>query len=85
MSAPIEFRRRIGRSPQENGVLCVGCHRCPDMFELADGDFAIIGIDITDLAINKLPPDAGCGPHERIIRLPRNILVNAKWDIPDSL
>ena len=32
-----------------------------------------------------LPPDAGCAPHERIIRIPRKLLVQAKADIPDKL
>jgi hypothetical protein len=85
MSAPIEFVRRIGLTPQENGLLCVGCRNCPDIWELANGDFAIIGMDITDAAIEKLPPTAGCGPGERIVRLPRNLLVNAKHDIPDRI
>ena len=56
---------------------------CPDIWELEDGDFAIIGIDITDIAAANLPPTAGCAPHERIVRLPRNLLVNAKPHIPD--
>jgi hypothetical protein len=33
----------------------------------------------------NLPPTAGCGPDERIVRLPRNLLVNAKRDIPDRI
>ena len=55
---------------------------CPDILELADGDFAVIGTDITPAA-NQLPPDAGCGPHERIVRIPRDLLVRAKRHIPD--
>ena len=54
-----------------------------DIWELDNGDFAVIGIDITDFAASKLPLTAGCGPDERIVRLPRNLLVNAKRDIPD--
>lgn len=77
------FLRRIGPTPKENGVQCVGCNNCPDMWELADGDFAIIGEDITADASAKLPPEAGCGPAERIIRLPRQVLLNAKRHIPD--
>lgn len=82
MNSPIEFRRRIGASPRAG--LCYKTAACPDIFELADGDFAIIGSDITNEA-GKLPADAGCAPHERIIRIPRNLLVNAKRDIPDRL
>ena len=37
------------------------------------------------VAAPKLPPTAGCGPDERIVRLPRNHLINAKRDIPDQI
>lgn len=78
------FLKRIGQSPQANGVACVGCQNCPDIWELADGDFAIIGEDITESTKAQLPPDAGCGRDERIIRLPRHVLINAKRDIPEN-
>ena len=78
------FLKRIGPDPHANGALTVGCRGCPDIWELANGDFAVIGIDITDATASKLPPTAGCGPDERIVRLPRNLLINAKRDIPDS-
>lgn len=85
MNAPIEFLRRIGDDPHANGAKSVGCDGCPDIWELANGDFAVIGIDITDAARMKLPPTAGCGPDERIVRLPRSLLVNAKRDIPNHV
>lgn len=78
------FLRRLGPDPHANGAQSSGCDGCPDIWELADGDFAVIGIDITSSAIAKLPPTAGCGPDERVVRLPRNLLVNAKRDIPDQ-
>ena len=83
MNTPIEFFRRIGPDPHANGVQSVACDGCPDIWELDNGDFAVIGIDITAAAVPKLPPTAGCGPDERVVRLPRNLLVNAKRDIPD--
>jgi hypothetical protein len=55
------------------------------LFELASGDFAIIGIDITESSINRLPPTAGCGPDERIVLIPRKLLVLAKSDIPEHV
>jgi hypothetical protein len=79
------FLRRIGLDPHANGAQSAALRGCPDIWELENGDFAIIGIDITDAAIPKLPPTAGCGSDERIVRLPRNLLVNAKRHIPDSL
>jgi hypothetical protein len=78
------FLRRLGPDPHENGAQSVGCRGCPDIFELESGDFAIIGIDITGVAVPKLPPTAGCGPDERIVFIPRNLLVRAKADIPNA-
>ena len=82
MNTQPTFLRRIGSDSREYCHQTVGC---PDIWELADGDFAVIGADITDAAASKLPPTAGCGPGEKIIRLPRSLLVNAKRDIPDRL
>lgn len=58
---------------------------CPDIFELATGDFALIGSNITAEAAPHLPSDASCGPDECIIRIPRQTLVLAKPDIPDRI
>jgi len=78
------FVRRLGPDPHGNGAKSVGCHGCPDIWEIQGGDFAVIGIDITDAAAS-LPPSAGCGPDERIVRVPRKVLVLAKRDIPDCV
>ena len=78
------FLKRIGPDPHANGAQSVGCRGCPDIWQLDNGDFAVIGIDMT-YAAGKLPPTAGCGPDERIVRIPRSLLVNAKWDIPDQI
>jgi hypothetical protein len=85
VSKQLQFRRRIGPDPNKNGLLCSGCRGCPDIWELDNGDFAIIGVDITAEAISNLPQTVGCAPDERIIRLPRKLLVNAKGHIPDTL
>lgn len=50
---------------------------------MADGDFAVIGPDITS-QIGTLPPSAGCGPDERIVKLPRHLLVGARTAIPQQ-
>jgi len=84
MNTPPMFLRRLGPDPHANGAQSVGCRGCPDIFELVDGDFALIGADITDFAA-MLPPTAGCGPDEKIIRIPRKTLVLAKGDIPDKV
>ena len=79
------FLRRLGPDPHVGGVRTIAVRGCPDIFELESGDFAIIGIDITEAAKSKLPPTAGCGPDERIIRIPRNLLVDARPDIPSQI
>lgn len=78
------FKQRIGPDPHANGQESIACDGCPDILELDDGNFAIIGVDITDKAIGKLPPTAGCGPDERIVFIPRDLLTRARPDIPKS-
>jgi hypothetical protein len=78
------FLRRIGPDPHANGAQTVGLEKCPDIWELEDGNFAVIGIDVTDKVAGRLPPTAGCGPDERVIWIPRGLLTGAKKDIPAS-
>jgi hypothetical protein len=77
----ISFHRRLGLDPHANGRQSVGLNGCPDLWELSDGDIAVIGIDITAACGDRLPATAGCGPDERIVRVPRNVIVAAKHDL----
>ena len=79
------FKRRLGPDPHADGAKTPALNNCPDMFELDSGDFAVIGIDITEKASSNVPTSAGCGPDERIVWIPRKTLVLAKGDIPDRL
>jgi hypothetical protein len=79
----IAFQRRIGPDPHANGAKTSSLNGCPDLWELTDGDFAVIGPDIT-VEVGALPVTAGCGPDERIVRLPRRILVGARASIPQQ-
>ena len=74
--------RRLGPDPHANGKQSLAKSGCPDILELADGDFLVVGIDCTAEAIGRLPVSAGCGPDERIVRVPRATLVHARADIP---
>jgi hypothetical protein len=68
--------RRIGLSPLE--LRTTGSNGSPDILELDDGDFAVIGVDITEeLGRNPLP-DAKCAPSERIVRVPRVTFISAR-------
>jgi len=81
----IAFLRRLGPDPHANGARTIALNNCPDIWELDSGDFAVIGIDMTDAVASNLPPTASCGPDERIVLIPRNLLVNAKSDVPDRI
>lgn len=77
--------RRIGPDPHEKGNKSAGLKGCPDIFELENGDFAIVGREATSTIVGDLPPGASCGPDERIIVIPRKTLVLAKSHIPENL
>ena len=76
------FTRRLGPDPHANGVKTPSLDGCPDILELENGDFAIIGFDATEALKPHLAFGASCGRDERIIRIPRNTLIRARSDIP---
>lgn len=78
------FLKRLGPDPHLDGARTYALSGCPDIWELDDGDFAVIGTDISE-AVATLPPSASCGPDERMVRIPRKTLVLAKPEIPDRL
>ncbi|MFD9795429.1 hypothetical protein ACFWXK_31270 [Streptomyces sp. NPDC059070] len=78
----MEIVRRVGASPRQRGSM--SGQTCPDIFELANGDFAVIGTDRTEALEGKLPSDAGRADYERIVVIPRATLVRAKADIPEK-
>jgi hypothetical protein len=80
----MNFLRRLGPDPHANGAKTPALDNCPDVWELDSGDFAIIGIEMTAEMKSKLPPTASCGPDERIVLVPRRILIGAKPDIPEA-
>ena len=80
----MKFIRRVGLNPHVDGQSTGGITGCPDIWELEDGKFAVIGVDKTQELYNHLPEDAGCGPDEKIVVLDRHILLNAKAFIPES-
>ncbi|MCF0086015.1 hypothetical protein B0E37_01067 [Streptomyces sp. MH192] len=74
--------RRIGASPRERGS-ATG-QSCPDIFELNDGNFAVIGTEATAQLDAELPPDASRADYERIVVITRDTLLRAKAQIPDA-
>lgn len=57
---------------------------CPDLFELSDGNFAVIGTEATEALERELPADASRADYERIVVVSRETLIRAKADIPDA-
>jgi len=77
------FKRRIGPAPHEDGGNgSAGANNCPDIWELDNGDFAIIGIESTETLTPHLPAGAFVDPGESIVVLPRHVLVKARENIP---
>ncbi len=78
----MRFTRRLGTTPAQRRSLSNGT--CPDILELDDGRFAVIGTDMTRELEAALPVDAGRAPDERIVVITRETLVAAKRDIPEA-
>lgn len=77
------FKKRIGPDPHANNAATPGLRGCPDIWELTNGDIAVIGRDITKDAVCQLPAGVTCGPDERIVVIPRKTIAAAKRDMPD--
>lgn len=73
------FLRRLG---QKTGNLCESGFRCPQILEMVDGDFAAVGPDMTAEAVPAMPPGPGVGANERVVRIPRQVMIAARADIP---
>ncbi|WP_172386529.1 hypothetical protein [Streptomyces sp. MNP-20] len=78
----MKILRRIGVPPRERGS-ATG-QTCPDIFELSNGDFAVIGTEMTAALDGGLPADAARADHEGIVVISRETLIRAKADIPDA-
>jgi hypothetical protein len=77
------FLRRWGKSMKELGGT-LNTDGCPDIWELENGDVAVIGRDGTAPYAKRLPPGVTIRADERLVILPRSLLINAKPDIPDA-
>ncbi|WP_405870133.1 MULTISPECIES: hypothetical protein [unclassified Streptomyces] len=78
----VRITRRLGDPPRRRGSASGA--NCPDLFELSDGRFAVIGTEATAALDPYLPPDASRADDERIVVISRETLIRAKKDIPDA-
>lgn len=78
-----DLSRRLGNSAEEDGITG-GKQGCPDIWELSNGDIAVIGRDLTESYVSRLPVDVSIRGDERLVVLPRSMVIAAKKDIPDA-
>ncbi|MGO4427165.1 hypothetical protein AB4Z54_52800 [Streptomyces sp. MCAF7] len=80
------FERRPGRSAEELGNSDGDdeCPDSPDIWQLDNGDVAVIGRDLTAVYRARLPHGVNLAPDERLVVIPGNMLSAAKKDIPDA-
>lgn len=75
--------RRLGKSALELGNT-TATPTCPDIWELSNGDVAVIGRDLTASYTDRLPTGVHIGDDERLVVIPRTMMIAAKPDIPDA-
>ncbi|MER7845129.1 hypothetical protein ABTZ03_14430 [Kitasatospora sp. NPDC096077] len=76
--------RRLGKSPAELGTTD-SRDGCPDVWELDNGDIAVIGRDLTEVyQAAGLPQGMAINERERLVVIPRITLLSAKEDLPDA-
>lgn len=77
------FERRLGKSAEELGNSDKD-DECPDIWQLDNGDVAVIGRDLTAVYRARLPHGVNLAPDERLVVIPGNMLSAVKKDIPDA-
>ncbi|MBB4933887.1 hypothetical protein F4561_004707 [Lipingzhangella halophila] len=77
------LKRRLGKSPSELGNTDK-ISGCPDVWELDNGDIAVIGGDLTARYEVDLPDDVKIDSDERLVVIPRNVLISVNPDVPDA-
>lgn len=71
------FKKRICKKESTTG----GLKGCPDIWELNDGNYAVIGLRKTSIVGNHLPDDVTIGPDEELVILPKEVLKSIKNNI----
>jgi hypothetical protein len=77
------FARRLGKSAAELGH-SEDLKDCPDIWQLDNGDIAVIGRDLTAVYGPRLPVGVSLREDERLVVIPGTMLSAAKPDIPDA-
>ncbi|HEV8561664.1 MAG TPA: hypothetical protein VGR06_35535 [Actinophytocola sp.] len=77
------FVRRLCKPPHGDGVSTTRAE-CPDIWELDNGDIAVIGKDLTSAFGSRIPDNASIDFDERLVILPRATFISAKANMPDA-
>jgi hypothetical protein len=75
--------RRLGKTAAELGH-SDNNDECPDIWQLDNGDIAVIGRDLTAAYAARLPSGVRLSPDERLVVIPGSMLSAAKEDTPDA-
>ena len=87
------FARRLGKPAKEITFVDEGGtgdaaskirQGCPEIWELSNGDVAVIGRDLTEPYAGRLPDGVSVAQDERVVVIPQGMLAAAKKDIPDA-
>jgi hypothetical protein len=81
--AAANFQHRLGASAHEL-ELTGGDASCPEMWWLDNGDVAVIGAELTTSYQGRLPEGVKVDPGEKLVILPRAIVISARRGIPDA-
>lgn len=77
------FARRLGSTATELGTSRIN-DDCPEIWELDNGDVAVVGRDATERYAGRLPQGLRVGADERLVVIPGALLRSAKKDIRDA-
>ncbi|QBI53084.1 hypothetical protein [Streptomonospora litoralis] len=77
------FARRLGKTAKELGET-KGRNGCPEIWQLGNGDVAVIGRDLTAAYAQRLPEGVTIAPDERLVVISGRMLGSAKPDIADA-
>ncbi|NYI96910.1 hypothetical protein HNR12_003187 [Streptomonospora nanhaiensis] len=77
------FKRRLGKTAAELDKSRVD-DDCPEIWELDNGDIAVVGRDATARFADRLPSGVRIGADERLVVIPGVMLRSAKPDIADA-
>jgi hypothetical protein len=81
----VRFETRVGPDPhvdsQGGPNPTPNAEGCPDVWRVSGGDYAVIGLDVTESVDRPLPKTASCGPDERIVLIPKDVLEAASRDL----